>query len=142
MRKTLIVLTLFVTSAIPAFGSPKHWYTDKKWWVGEAVIVTAVALDMNSTAGAIHRGGWETNVFLCPHPSTRRIAIMGTAAGGYWTFFHALDWHFFHDDSKGFRIFSYTAIPAIAVATHVPAAINNYSVNETPAAVREGLVKP
>lgn len=137
MKLATVVLALaFATSAS---AEPKHWYKDKKWWIGEAVIAAAVAADYHSTA--IQRGtGRETNMLLGPSPSNRRLVIVGSSAFGYWTALHVLDWHFWHDDPvKGWRTFGYTAIPVAAAAIHGSAAIHNY---ELPAAVREGLVKP
>lgn len=142
MRTTALALALLLVAPL-AGAAPKHWYSDKKWWAGEAVIGAAVFLDMHSTARAMgNPANVETNFILGPHPSDGRIALVGLGAFSYWTTFHALDWHFGHDDTKPWRILGYTAIPAAALAVHLPAAIHNYELPAAPAAVREGLVHP
>lgn len=143
MRTTALALALLLVAPL-AGAAPKHWYSDKKWWAGEAVIGAAVFLDMHSTSQALHNGNTESNFLLGPHPSDGRVAAFGVGAFAYWTTAHAVDWHFFHNELLGFRIFGYTAIPTAALITHLPAAIHNYGLPAPPppAAVRECIVRP
>lgn len=141
MTRAKLLAFLLLLSPLSTFAAPRHWYTDKKWWLGEAVIAGAVFVDYHSTA--INRGvGGETNPFLGPHPTTRGLVIVGASAFTYWTTLHAVEWHIGHDDpNKAWRIVGYTAIPVVAAAIHGTAAAHNYSL-PAPAAVREGLVHP
>lgn len=141
MRRTLwVVILLLCASNAHAAPRRHHWFTDPKWWAGEAVIVTAVALDGNSTCRAVARGGVEQNMILGPHPSCGQVAALDIGAVGYWTGFHILEWKLSYDDPKlGWRLMGYTAIPVAAAAIHGSAAAENYGA---PAAVREGLVRP
>lgn len=157
-----LTLSLLVVFAVPAFAGPKHFYTDKKWWIGVAVIGAANALDALSTCQSAGRG-IETNPILGPNPSCKNVA--GLTIGGFVieSGFHALSWHCQQDDffeqhpagQKGRcyglnqyegnhpilnQVLVYSAIPAINVGFHIPAAIHNWGLPK-PAAVTNGLVQ-
>lgn len=142
---------------------PKHFFKDKKWWIGESMNVLWPLLDAQSTCRDSHRGAEETNIVLGPHPSCKDVFALEAGAVGYWTFFHALQWHLVENPNQyeanlGWRIFGYTVIPVAATAVNGSAAIHNYRIPNSSSAhsdnlpspidiansnaVREGLVRP
>jgi hypothetical protein len=133
MRKLPVIAMVVASVAGSTNAAPRHWYTDKKWWIGESVNLLATGLDANSTCCALSRGSTEGNIILGPHPSCRNVAGMQMGAAFYWTFFHVLDWHFWNNPeapvpNRALRIIGYTAIPVAAAAIHGSAAIHNYRV--------------
>ena len=166
LKSLVSLLSLASFLAIPASAKPKHWYLDKKWWAGTAVIGLSTALDAHSTCALTGRGS-ETNFILGPHPSCGKVALFELSGFAFNTALHALIWHCAQDDffeprppgqkgscyglnqyegshSKVISLVVYTSIPAINVASHVSAAIQNYAVpsaaSRLPAAVQTGLV--
>src|SRR5216684_449765 len=54
-----------------------RFFKDPKWWGGEAVIFTMIALDVQSTTWAQRRGIEEGNPILGRHPSNGQIIGLG-----------------------------------------------------------------
>ena len=137
----LIVLLLAATSAQAQRrwnGKEKHWYTDRLWWIGEAVIAGAFAADAHSSSYVRDRcpGCRETNLLLGPHPSNRAIAVDSSLFFGLYTAFHIGSWKACPDpdwDDKAWRVACYTAIPAIIGPLKIRAAIHNYNLAAGPA---------
>src|ERR1700757_4824709 len=109
-RVAMLALGMFIIAGSTSAGR-RHWYTDKKWWIGEAVIVGSTMADANSTCRGIKRGGVEQNVLLGPSPHCGHIYAFEGGAAGYWTVFHILDWHWwdgdYADPKLGWRLFGY-----------------------------------
>jgi len=132
----LIVLLLAATSAQAQRrwnGKERHWYTDRLWWIGEAVIAGAFAADAHSSAFVRDRcpGCRETNLLLGPRPSNRAIAVDSSLLFGLYTAFHIGSWKACPDpdwDDKAWRAACYTAIPAIIGPLKIRAAIHNYNL--------------
>lgn len=150
MKLSAVVLLLAL--AVPAQAAPKHFWRDWKWWAGEAVIATSLALDAHSSCRGISMGYYEGNRLL--YGSRSCAAVSGAAAGGFafYTTLHALAWHcesnigwkcygLNQDDGKyrkAWQTFAYTGIPATAVAFNLRAAIHNYKLPEpNPASQKE-----
>lgn len=123
------------TAIVSATPKPRHWYTDKKLWIGEAVIVGSTMADANSTCRGLQRGGVEQNVALGPHPSCGHIYAFEAGATAYWTFFHFLDWFWVDggdpDPNLGWRVYGYVAMPVAAFGVNGTAAIHNYRVSSS-----------
>jgi hypothetical protein len=132
----LIVVLLAATSAQGQRrwnGKEKHWYTDRFWWIGEAVIAAAFAADAHSSSYVRDRcpGCVETNLLLGSHPSNRAIAVDSSLFFGLYTAFHIGSWEACPDpngDDKAWRVACYTAIPAIIGPLKIRAAIHNYNL--------------
>ena len=162
MLRNLILILLPVFLVVPSFAGPKHFYTDKKWWIGVAVIGATSALDALSTCQTADRGS-ESNFILGLHPSCKSVAALEIAGFASQSGLHALAWHCQQDDFlekhphgvhgrcyslneyEGShpvlnQVFIYSAVPAINAGIHVPAAIHNWSLPK-PAAVTNGLVQ-
>ena len=128
MRLSILLAGLLLAGTT-CQAAPNHFWKDKKWWIGTAVNGVVVGLDMHSTTQAQSRGGVESNPILGPHPSNGQIAGLGVGAFAFYTTVHAVEWHFSHDDDrKWVRIVGLVAIPAGAVAIHLPSAIHNYEI--------------
>ncbi len=147
-RLLYLLCVHLVALAVLTPAAPRHWYSDKLWWAGTAVIGLSTALDAHSTCLGIAHGGYETNFFIA---GTRSCATVGGFEAGafvYWTGFHALEWHLTHDSGKFPRVFGLVVIPTAAAASHGSAAIHNYGLDRSyespgiPAALRERLVRP
>lgn len=143
MWKLAVIALVVAALARSADATPRHWYTDKKWWVGEAVIVGSTMADAASTCRGVGRGGVEQNMILGPSPSCGHVFAFEVGATGYWTFFHALDWHLMNgenpDAKLGWRVFGYTVIPIAAFAVNGSAAIQNFGVpNPAPSNTKVG----
>jgi hypothetical protein len=135
VKLVLSLLALLALSAIPCQSAPKHFYQDKKWWLGEAVIVTSVILDAHSTCRSFAHGGVETGPALSGNTSCGVEKGVAVGAFGFYTALHIGLWDIGHDDpSRFWRTVSYWAMPSVAAGIHVPAAIHNYRL-KTPAAI-------
>jgi hypothetical protein len=132
MRKLAVMIALAAACAGSANARPKHWYTDKKWWIGEAINVGATMADADSTCRAVRRGAVEQNIILGPSPGCGHVFALEIGAAGYWTCLHILDWHLWDsndpDPHLGLRVLGYTVIPVAAAAINGSAAIQNYGV--------------
>ncbi len=144
----LAVIVLFLL-AVPAQASPRHWYSDAKWWAGTAVIVGATALDVQSTCRNFGRGYVEGDFVIRGSTSCGEVSGIAFSAAAFSVGMHALAWHcqqedfWTHADGQRGRCYGenhyvgkhptlnawlvYGAIPAIQFGAHVPAAIYNYT---------------
>lgn len=130
----------------------KHWFTDPKWWVGEAVICAALAADAHST---VSRPAYlqESNPFLGSNPSTQKVVGISLLQFGIQTSLHAAAWHVTHhvplmdscqvdphtdqatyhcsefgQDRLGWRTLGYLGIPATVAIINGHAAARNYEI--------------
>lgn len=130
MKQTIAVLLLLALT-IPVSAKPKHFYTDKKFWLSEIVIGTAVFLDYHSTA--THLYGNETSPLLGFHPSSGKVAGIGLLDFGVET---GLNISFYKiariggqaNETRTWDMLGYITQPTISLATHLPAAIHNYGL--------------
>lgn len=127
----LIAATLTVTVSahkmpIPPIAPKKHFWTDKKVLVGEAIIIgSTLGLDAISTCQRIHLGT-DKNPLI--HSCGTAVAVEGAAAG-FYTVLNYAEWHFGHDDpNKYWRFASYWSIPVTVCAIHCSAAIHNWDL--------------
>ena len=127
---TMNILATILLWSIPCQASPRHWYTDKWWWVGEAVNIAMPLLDANSTEHAVSRGAFETHPWLIGrHPSSHAAYEAGTGASAFYTILHIAAWKLSHDDkSKAWRNVGRWGIPAGVTANHLYPVINNYRI--------------
>lgn len=131
MKKVFVASMLIIIAAGPASARPKHFYTDKKFWLSEAVIGTAIFLDYHSTAQ--HRLGTESSPLLGTHPSTGRIAGIGILDFGAETGFNIAFYKIARiggqaNETRTWDTLGYLSQPTISLATHLPAAIHNYGL--------------
>ena len=127
MKLSLLALVVLL-SALPASAGPKkHFWTDKKVLVGEAIIIgSTLGLDATSTCHAL-RNGTEAGGSLV---STCGQAVgVEAAAASFYTLLNYAEWHFGHDDpNRYWRFTSYWSMPAAVCAIHCTAAIHNFQV--------------
>ncbi len=65
---------------VPAHAGPRrHWFKDKKFWLGFATIAGSVVADVETTEAARGRGAQEGNPLYGSHPS--RLRAYGTGFG-------------------------------------------------------------
>jgi len=102
-----------------------HWYKDKYFWMGTAVIAGAVVADAHSTATR-PRGAVESNPLLGFHPTTGKIVGVSAANFGINFALHAAAWHESHQDpSQAWRQIGRWGVPvASALTTGRQAALN------------------
>jgi hypothetical protein len=129
MKKTILLLMAILLMCFTVDARPKHFYKDWKWWTGEAMILTAVTLDAQSTCHGFSHGYVETN-FLARGSISCGHAISALAiGGGIYTTLHLLNRKYIADgESKTWDFLGYTEVPAIAGAFHLHAAAHNYSL--------------
>ena len=129
MRAIPAMLLLSLLAGPPAHARPRHFWTDKKWWTGVAVIGAATALDGASTCQGLGRGGVETNLLIPGNPTCARVGYFMAGAFTFWTTIHAVDWHYSHDSpSRVERMAGLTAMPIGTLAVHLPSAIHNLQI--------------
>ena len=105
-----------------------HWYTDKWFWTGESVIGSSIAADYLSTA--MYRGGTETNWLLGPHPSNRKLAIVGASGFTFDSALYVWDWKLSHrDPSKAWRMIGRLGIPVGIAVIEGYAAAHNFETS-------------
>lgn len=131
MKRLFVASMLMIIMSVPASARPKHFYTDKKFWLSEAVIGTAIFLDYHSTA--THLYGNETSPLLGTYPSTGRIAGIGILDFVVETGFNAAFYKIARiggqaNETKTWNTLGYLTQPTISLATHLPAAIHNYGL--------------
>lgn len=109
-----------------------HWYKDKTFWLGVAVIGASIALDAHSTSHDLNVPGIiEKNPFLGPHPSNAKITGFSTLYFGAQFGFHVAAWKLSHNDpSKPWRTFGQWTVPASAVAINARQGVLNYRLRE------------
>lgn len=130
MRYRYLAILLLV--AIPAHASPRHWYADKRWWVGEGIIALSVALDAHSSCLAVNRGV-DTSIAFPSRRSCGADTGIGLGAFAAYTALHAAEWHFGHDDpSRAIRALTPWMLPAVVAPIHLSAAIHNYMLPAPP----------
>ena len=141
--KLLKLLAILLLIAFPAEARPKHFFSDKKWWVGEFFIAAAIGADAHST---VQRTGRqiEGNHLLGPNPSRAKVIGLASLSMGLQTSYHAFCWHLTtgEDDAKGWRIVGYTAIPVEVVSIYgLKGAIHNYHLEFPKLKAQDKMVK-
>jgi len=113
-----------------AWAAPRqhdHWYKDKVFWAGIAVIAASQVLDAHSTASGFGHHISEANPILGPHPSSTKI---GVYTFGYFTFqsaLHVAAYKQSHNDpSKAWRLIGQWGLPATAASVNGIQGIKNY----------------
>jgi hypothetical protein len=120
------VIALVLLSAISCGASPKHWWKDKRWWVGVGIIGGAVAADVYSTCQRIGVHGVEAGIAFAGNRSCGTTMAVGSGAFGFETALHAVEWHFGHDDpNRVIRSLTPWIVPAAVAPIHIHAAIHN-----------------
>lgn len=106
----LFLICALGTSAQP----PRHWYKDKKWWAGEAVILGMAATQGIATS-RVKSGG---TFAFGNHTSNAKIALFEAGVNvPVFTGLHIFEWHLGHNDpNKYWRFTSYAAVPAADAA--------------------------
>lgn len=131
MRIALALLLALLCSARME-ASPRHWYSDGKFWIGEAVIVASTFADARTTCKGFSRGLVEGNPLAQNSNSCgSAIAILSIGTVIY-SGLHVASYRILQDDnSKRWRALSLITVPAIACAFHCAAAVHNAQI--TPA---------
>jgi hypothetical protein len=125
------ILGLILLTAVSCGASPRHWFQDKRWWAGEAIIAGSVFLDAHSTCTRIGARGVETSIVFSGNRSCGASTGIGAGAIGFYTILHATEWHFGHDDpNKVIRALTPWMVPAAIAPIHLSAAAHNYSLKE------------
>lgn len=125
MRILLITLCALLCGA-QVDARPRHWYTDKQFWLGEAVIIGATVADAKTTCDGFHRGLVEGNPLdRGSHSCGATIGLLSIGTVVYSTLHIASYRMLQDDDSRRWRALSLVAVPAIACAFHCSAAIHN-----------------
>lgn len=141
MKSAIIVLALALAAcaapptraqgagAIRAAPAHKSALRDWKWWVGEAVIVTATGIDAQSSCRMWARGYVEANGPARGNNSCGETVGIIMGANIVYTTLHLLNHRYIvqtSDDSKLWRTLGRLEIPAIVAAIHGQAAAHNY----------------
>jgi hypothetical protein len=105
---------------------PRHWYSDPKFWIGEAVIVGSTYADARTTCNGFGRGYVEGNPLdRGAHNCGAAIGILSIGTGIY-TGLHIASYRMLQDDtSKAWRGVSLVTVPAIAFGFDGVSAIRN-----------------
>lgn len=104
-----------------------HWYKDKTFWAGIAIIGASQALDAHSTARGFGHGVPEANPILGPHPSNTKIAVYTFSYFTVQSAFHVVNWKLSHNDpSKSWRLIGQWGLPASAFGINGVQGIKNY----------------
>lgn len=124
----LLLLGLFATQ--DAVARPKHFYTDKWWWLGRGFSATAVGLDAWSTGSYLNVCSTCADSFPLFNVNSR-----GTIAGAsiidfaISTGFSVVEWHLgprLSDGKPVDRLLGYFGQPAVDGALHGWAATTNW----------------
>jgi hypothetical protein len=131
----VLVLTLRRASTAHAQGAvPPEKVTahisalhDRKWWIGEAVMASALALDAQSTChgfthGLIEGGPLSTGTNRCAKVAVG-VVVQGALGTALYLVEHKLS---LRETGRGWRALGYIGVPAIASAPHFYAAVHNY----------------
>lgn len=141
--KKYLLLALILLLPVHAEARPKHWFSDKKWWVGEFFIAAAIGADAHSTIQRTNRQV-EGNHLLGRNPSRAKVIGLASLSMGLQTSYHAFCWHLTsgEDDAKGWRIVGYTAIPTEVVAIYgLKGAVHNYQLEFPKLKAQDKMVK-
>jgi len=137
--KQIIALVLCLVFGCVTEAAPrKHWFTDPKWWAGEAAIAAAIVADSHSTASR-PPGAVESNWLLGRNPSNRKVALVSLGYFGIQTSLHAAAWHVTHhvpladgsgyaQDRLGYRAVGYLGVPFVVGILSGHAAARNYEL--------------
>jgi hypothetical protein len=108
--------------------APKdHWYKDKYFWIGAAIIAGSIAADGHSTSLGRSRGLVEGNPVLGSHPSNGKIVGVSSLAFGIQFALHIAARTVSHDDpNQAWRQFGRWAVPGVVVSINGRNAVNNY----------------
>ena len=139
----ILAILLLLSFPLSAEARPKHFFTDKKWWIGEFFIAAAIGADAHSTVIRTNRQT-EGNIFLGRNPSRAKVIGLASLSMGLQTSYYALCWHLTtgEDDTKGWRIVGYTAIPTEVVAIYgLKGAIHNYQLEFPKLKAKDQMVK-
>lgn len=128
--KQLICCLALLSLAASAEARPKHWYTDKKWWVGTALMGAAIAADAHSTSRGVGMGLQERNTWAFgSRPSNARIAGISLGYFAIQTSLHAAAWHVERNEtSKPWNVLKYTALPTTVLVINGHDAAKNYQL--------------
>lgn len=100
---------------------------DWRWWIGEGIILGAVAADAASSCRFPAHGYREANPILGPHPSCRDTSLLLTGAAGFYTGLHLLNhWIGRNEDYGPNQWLRYGSVPLAVAAVHGTAAVHNY----------------
>jgi len=127
MRRSALFTLLLFTLASSVEARPRHWYTDKKWWVGEFFVAASIGADAASTVQRTGRQV-EGNHLLGKNPSRRSVIGVAVLSMSIQTSLHAEAWHITvgEDDTKPWRLVAYTGVPIICMSIYGTAAVHNY----------------
>lgn len=141
MKRALLSIILLVLPA-SAVARPRHWYTDKKWYLGEFFVAASIGADAASTVQRTNRQ-IEGNRFLGRNPSRQKVIGVALLSMSLQTSYHALAWHLTvgEDDTRPWRIVSYTAVPIICMSIYGTAAVHNYHLEFPHLKVQPSMVK-
>jgi len=140
VASVLVVLLLTASLAQAQYqseGKHRHWYTDWKWWVGEAAIAGLRAADGHSTARARSRctGCVETNPFLGKHPQNGGIIAISSVGFAIETGLHIASWKNCPSESRAWQIACASLAPGIDAAISLRGIVHNYSLGSRPKSV-------
>jgi hypothetical protein len=112
---------------------PKHFYKDRLWWIGEAVIAGLLAADAYSTSVGRSRCPTcvESNILLGPHPTNGQITGATIAFLGVQSGLHAFSWIACPDvnrRSRGWRVACNALVPGIGLAILPRHIIKNFEL--------------
>lgn len=124
MRKIAVVILLALSSTV--VKGQEHFYRDKKWWAGEAVIVATGIIsgvaENHARDGGTYAFGNKT--------SSSDVAAIEVVAFGAFTGLHVLNHYAFTASdkplSKPWAILAYGAVPVSEAVWLLPQARGNY----------------
>ena len=127
MRRAFAVLMVSCLACSSASARPRHWYTNWKWWAGEAAIVGSLVADGRSTCLGYSRGLVEANPLARGTRSCASAVSILLTAGTVYTGLHVESYRTLENDpSKAWRAVSLVSVPAVVCAFHCTIAARNY----------------
>jgi len=127
MRKAFLAMLVLLVASASVDAAPRHWYSDARWWAGEAVIVGSVIADGRSTCTAFGRGEVEWSILARGTTSCKRITLSLVGAASAYTVGHAVSYKLVENDpSRTLRTIRFFTVPAVIFFAHGTAAIHNY----------------
>ena len=120
MRKVLVLLlavsVMITLSASLAEAKPKHFYQDKYWWAGVAVIAAGEVADGYTASRAVGTTLADEDPFIGSSITVKQINIIEGARFIAMTGLHAASYEVMRKDpSKAWRVASKIDIPAISL---------------------------